>query len=45
MLSASWSPPLFCGMLDAELDAPEPPIPVCVAEADEAEVEGDELPP
>jgi hypothetical protein len=38
LLSASWSPPLFCGMPVVELAAPEPP---CEAEADGADVDGD----
>src|SRR5436190_11436746 len=38
LLSASWSPPLFCGMPAVEFDAADPPW------ADVAGVEADELP-
>src|SRR3954453_1748758 len=41
LLSASWSPPLFCGMPAVELAAPEPPDPACEAEADGADVADD----
>src|SRR5213078_4580579 len=41
LLSASWSPPLFCGMPAVELAAVEPPELALDDGADEADVDGE----